>query len=269
MAIADYWARARAKYYRSGARWLVRREMTIDTPVPLISFTFDDFPKSAVRTGGAILNHFGVVGTYYAALGLLGREEPSGPMFTAEDLEQVIQQGHELGCHTFAHCHSWRTRPAAFEESVVDNRRALATLRPGTTFQTFSYPICAPRPQTKRRMARYFACCRGGGQTFNTGTADLNYLSAFFLEKSRNNPDAVKRVIDLNQRACGWLIFATHDVCSSPSPYGCTAEFFEEIVRYAADSGARILPVAEARRALSPQTDDCSGEPHETGCVWR
>jgi hypothetical protein len=175
-------------------------------------------------------------------------------MFTAEDLELLYRNGHELGCHTFAHCHSWKTNSAVFESSIVDNRSALATLYPGASFQTFSYPICAPRLQTKRRISRYFACCRGGGQTFNTGTADLNYLAAFFLEKSRDNPDAVKNIIDMNQRARGWLIFATHDVCSDPSPYGCTPEFFEEIVHYAADSGARVLPVLQAWRTVAGST---------------
>ena len=56
-----------------------------------------------------------------------------------------------------------------------------------------------------------------GGQTFNSGTADLNLLCAFFLEQSRDNPAAVKRLIDQNAKARGWLIFATHDVCASPS----------------------------------------------------
>lgn len=251
MSFAEYWTRARAKCHRTGARWLFRRPVTVNSPVPLISFTFDDFPKSALRTGGTILNRFGVAGTYYAALGLMGRDEPCGPMFTADDLELLYKQEHELGCHTFAHCHSWKTNAAVFENSVIRNRSALAALRPEVSFQTFSYPICAPRLQTKRRIARYFACCRGGGQTFNAGTADLNYLSAFFLEKSRRNPDAVRNIIDMNRQARGWLIFATHDVCRDPSPYGCTPEFFEDIVRYAAESGSRILPVLQAWRALS------------------
>ena len=35
-----------------------------------------------------------------------------------------------------------------------------------------------------------------------------------------------------------------------PSPWGCTPEFFEDIVKYALNSGARILRVVEAREAL-------------------
>ncbi|HTV54138.1 MAG TPA: hypothetical protein VMI06_04405, partial [Terriglobia bacterium] len=89
-------------------------------------------------------------------------------------------------------------------------------------------------------------CCRGGGQTFNSGIADLNQLSAYFLEKAGSNFELVKALIDKNREARGWLIFATHDISSAPSPFGCTPEFFEGVVRYAIDSGAQILPVAAA-----------------------
>ena len=41
---------------------------------------------------------------------------------------------------------------------------------------------------------------RGGGQKFNIGTIDLNQLSAYFLEKSRNNLQAVKDIIDRNRQ---------------------------------------------------------------------
>jgi len=83
------------------------------------------------------------------------------------------------------------------------------------------------------------------------GTADRAYLAAFFLEQSRETPDAIKRVIDRSVERRGWLIFATHDVCTRPTPYGCTPSFFEAIVRYSAEAGARILPVVRAFRALT------------------
>jgi len=100
------------------------------------------------------------------------------------------------------------------------------------------------------KAGRYLFHHAAGGQTFNSGITDLNYLCAFFLEKSRGNPEAVESLIDQNARARGWLIFATHDVCELPSPYGCSADFFEQVVRWALDSGACILPVARALEAL-------------------
>ena len=84
----------------------------------------------------------------------------------------------------------------------------------------------------------------------NFGRADLNQLSAYFLEKAHGNIQAVANLIEKNKDARGWIIFATHDICPRPSPYGCTPEFFGEVVQYAVDSGAQILPVVKALEAI-------------------
>jgi len=233
-------------YKRNAARVLFQRRVTIDPAVSHISFSFDDFPQSALRLGGAILKSYGVAGTYYASLGLLGLDSPSGQVCTSGDLVTALEEGHELGSHTFSHCHSWDTESLVFEQSIVKNQAALAEIIPGASFRSFAYPISTPRPGVKRVSAKHFACCRAGGQRFNVGTTDLNQLSAYFLEKAGDKIQTVRDLISKNKESNGWLIFATHDVSTRPSPYGCTPQFFEEVVRYAVESGARILPVVRA-----------------------
>jgi peptidoglycan/xylan/chitin deacetylase (PgdA/CDA1 family) len=250
MSFSPSWTRLHNYYKRNIGRVVFRKPLAIHTEIPLISFTFDDFPRSALLAGGNILTLHRLAGTYYAALALLGTRGPSGPLFFVNDLTALLAQGHELGCHTYSHCHSWDTDAAAFEDSIVQNRSALGKLVPGADFKSFSYPISEPRPLNKRNSARHFLCCRGGGQTFNSGTADLNRLAGYFLEKSRDNIQAVKNVIDENRQARGWLIFATHDISDNTSPFGCTPRFFEDVVEYAINSGASILPVAEALKVL-------------------
>ena len=250
-APGQLWQRVISQVQRTAARDLCRRPFTIDSDVPIVSFTFDDFPRSALYTGGAILKHFGQRGTYYASLGLMGTQAPTGRIFDPADLDLLFADGHELGCHTFDHHHSWNTPTKEYLDSVTRNAEALRNLAPDAAFSTFSYPISPPRPGSKQRVGERFLCCRGGGQTFNTGTTDLNYLSAFFLEKATHAPDTVHALIEENRRVHGWLILATHDVDQRPTPFGCTPAFFETVVRSAITSGARILPVAEAWRALS------------------
>jgi peptidoglycan/xylan/chitin deacetylase (PgdA/CDA1 family) len=250
LATSQALKKPQGQYQRITASAFSRRPFTIVPEGPIISFTFDDFPRSALLTGGAILQSYGAAGTYYASLGLMGRQAPTGRIFSPEDLEVLFAQGHELGCHTFSHCHAWDTPPDVFEAEIIRNREALTKLAPKASFHTFSYPISVPRAQTKERISKYFACCRCGGQTFNVGNVDLNYLSAFFLEQSRDNPEIVKSLIDQNQRAQGWLIFATHDISDDPTRWGCKPGFFEEIVKYALKSGSRILPAFQAYEVL-------------------
>jgi peptidoglycan/xylan/chitin deacetylase (PgdA/CDA1 family) len=233
---------------------LCKRAFTIKSSTPIISFTFDDFPRSALSTGGEILRSMGIRGTYYVSLGLAGKQIETGTMFLEDDLRAAAQEGHELGCHTFSHSHSWETAPQSFEAEILRNREALQQVIPGASFKTLSFPIGQPRAGTKKRASKYFSCCRGGGQTFNVGEADLNCLSAYFLEQSRENPDAIKRIIDQNYDAGGWLIFATHDVSQDPTHWGCTPALFEDTVQYAVKSGAEILPVFQAYEALQRQS---------------
>lgn len=249
MPVMDYWSQLHSKYRRLGADYSFRRPFVINADKPIISFTFDDFPRSALTAGGVILQQHGARGTYYTSLQLAGKHDASGLMFSLDDLAALREEGHELGCHTYTHCDSGETATGEFMDSVMANRRALEDILPGTSFDAFSFPKSAPRMGTKRKVGKLFQCCRGGGQTFNKGVADLNYLRACFLEQA-GNAEAVTQLIDRNNEASGWLILATHDVCESPSRFGCTPRFFEAVVRYAAASGARLLPVGPALERL-------------------
>lgn len=240
-------SRITGKYHRTLAYRFYRRMAAIKSSVPIISFTFDDAPRTAFNAGGYILGCYGVRGTFFISLGLLGSQAEAGTIASQEDLLRAMKEGNELGCHTFDHLDTWQVSTKKFVESVVRNKQALERILPGINFRTFAYPKNEPKPSVKPRLEKYFICCRGGGQIPNAGMADLNLLKAYFLDR-RNKIDinAVKKVIDYNTSCRGWLIFATHDVADNPSPYGCTPTFFEEVVEYAARSGALLLPVAKA-----------------------
>ena len=194
----------------------------------------------------------------------MDKDIPAGRAFSKADLSQAVADGHELGCHTFAHCDSWETKPEVFDCSVSENARVLAELLPGVLFKSLSYPIAWPRPETKRLVGKRFSCCRGGGQAFNAVTTDLNLLKSFFLEKCRDNPEEVKAVIEDNRKACGWLIFSTHDIHETPTAYGCSPSFFETVVKWSVDSGAQILTVAKALEAIRFTAGEPTAQPVET-----
>jgi len=247
----DYLARARRRLAVETATALCRKPIAIKPNLPLISFTFDDFPRTAFLEAGRILGRYNILGTYYVSFSLMGKQSQLGPMFHLEDLKELLRQGHELGCHTFGHCHSWDTPPHFYERAIIENQEALREMVPGARFQTFAYPHSWPHLGVKKVASAHFRCCRGGGRKpINIGTADLNLLSATFLEQTRDNPRAVKALIDDNARARGWLIFATHDLSGDPSPFGCTPDFFEQVVQWSVESGARILPVVGALKVL-------------------
>jgi peptidoglycan/xylan/chitin deacetylase (PgdA/CDA1 family) len=248
---ANLLTRIRSRYQRSASDWLYRRMLPMRNTRPYVSFTFDDFPKSALYCGGAILERHGAHGTYYASFGLAGTVAPTGEIFREEDIAPLLSAGHEIGCHTFQHCDSWDTDAESYDAALERNSAALARVAPGARMESFGYPLTTPSPGNKQVAGARFASCRGGGQSFNAGRLDRSLLKSFFLEKSVGQPQAVKDLIDRNTAANGWLIFSTHDVTENPTRYGCTPAFFEQVVRWSRDAGAQIVTVAQALAAVS------------------
>ena len=239
-----YRSRLAARFGRRPHPWAGERAV--------VSFTFDDFPRSAYFRGGRILESSGVRGTFYAAFGLMGGPSPSGDIFVREDLPGILAAGHEIGCHTYGHLPAWGTGTRRFEQSVIRNMAAMAETVPGGRLLTHSYPLCEPRPGIKRAAGRHFLGCRGGGQSVNTGVLDLNLLRSCFIDaKNRHDAGLFRELLDETRRLKGWLIFSTHDVGPDPSAFGCGPELLEDIVARAAESGALILPVGEVLSRLT------------------
>lgn len=243
--------RARGKVQRTLAARLHRRELRLAGKQPAVSFTFDDAPRTAFGAGAAILEAHGARGTYYMSLGLLSTTGEVGPIAEPRDLERALERGHELGCHTFDHHDAWYTDCASYIASVDRNRAALQGLLPGHAFRSFAYPKSGATAAVKPALAQRFECCRGGGQTFNAGTTDLNLLSACFVDRrARVDLRFISALIDRNAEAGGWLIFAAHGISDGDAQFGCSTAFFETIVQRAVASGSRVLTVSAACEQL-------------------
>jgi peptidoglycan/xylan/chitin deacetylase (PgdA/CDA1 family) len=243
--------RARNKLRRLLVNHGARRPFVLDRNVPYISFTFDDFPRSAFLEGGRILQEHGVRGTYFISLQLLDTDTCVGSIASGDDLRTLLRQGHELGCHTFSHLDGCHSTVDAFERSIAENHRVFKSIVPDGRFPVFAYPLDGPVLGIKRAVGKHFVCCRGGGQTFNSGAIDLNLLKAYFLDwRNQDNLSTVRELIERNHDERGWLVFATHDVTEQPSRYGCSPEFFGEVVRLAVRSGARVVPMMKACEEL-------------------
>jgi peptidoglycan/xylan/chitin deacetylase (PgdA/CDA1 family) len=237
-----------AKLARELGGFLSTRPAKIEWPGGVVSFTFDDFPRSAWVNGGAILEKFDKRGTYYAAMGLAGTENQLGPMFDAGDLRAAYAQGHEIACHTYSHrdcCHSAPDEIAAEIERNAATLAELIDAPPGN----FAYPFGGVSLTAKNALAGRFDSCRGTGRGFNRGTVDLADLLATSIYRQDFDRDALCQMIDDAQAADGWVIFYTHDVAAEPSPFGCTPAQFESIVAYAAEN-APVLRVCDVLAGL-------------------
>jgi peptidoglycan/xylan/chitin deacetylase (PgdA/CDA1 family) len=219
------------------ARALGQRRIASIWPRGVVSFTFDDFPKSAFTNGAPVLERHGARGTYYTAFGLADRAEAVGEMFDLECLRSVLARGHEIGCHTYSHLNCARAGRADLWAELVRNARAIAAVSGGQAMTSFSYPFGVVSPDAKAVTAGFFSSCRGIEPGINLGVPDYAALRANKIYAGQYDPQNLRALVDRNGELGGWLIFYTHDVGSAPSPYGCTQAQLEEVVAYAAERG--------------------------------
>ena len=228
------------------ARLFVRNRREISVPGGIVSFTFDDFPRNAYTEGGAILASHQAGGTYYVAMGLVDTENHFGRHFSKEDLPRMIDEGHELGCHTFGHLDCRESDGATVAAEISRNAAALEQVLPSYSFRTFAYPFGRFALPAKKRLAPRFEACRTIKSGINAGMVDFNLLRSTSLYTGGRDLDEVSALIRRNHEIGGWLIFYTHDVAEQPSRYGCTPDYFETVVRAAAGSGSQVLTVGAA-----------------------
>jgi peptidoglycan/xylan/chitin deacetylase (PgdA/CDA1 family) len=214
-----------------------------------VSFTFDDFPKSALATGGSILERHAARGTYYASLKLAGTERNVGPMFDHQDILAAHRARHEIACHTFTHLNCRRATKSSILGEIRGNATALSSLIDGYVPTNFAYPYGAVSPSAKRVLGGEFLSCRGIRRGINFRTVDLADLLAVWIYTVDFDEAHIRHLIDCNTAVGGWLIFVTHDVVEMPSPFGCKPTELEAIVSYAAKTTA-ILPVRDVIKHL-------------------
>lgn len=224
------------------------RPVPLDNHVPIVSFCFDDFPRTAYTTGGALLESSNARGTYYAALGLMNTCNNLGDQLRQEDIDSLLSDGHELGCHTFSHISCRAVPLAVFEKDVQKGRDAIREMT-GHDAENFAYPFGHVTVNAKKRIGNQMGSCRGIYGGINGPTADLNMLRANSLYGDVDQLAEIESLFLENKQRGGWLIFYTHDVRPNPSPFGCTPALLDKSISLAHENGFSILTVRDVMAA--------------------
>ena len=222
----------------------------LKTNVGVVSFTFDDIPRSAGTVGGSILSKKGVAGTYDICGNLTDGRDHGRPCHTRADLEALVQDGHELGTHTFRHLPTPDMSHSEFDSDADEGDAFIQSIgcpRP----RSFAYPFGLCDLKSKLRVAERYATGRGIRPGLNEGWVDLAQLKAVGLYSRRIDEAGARALIDNAIKRRAWLIFYTHDVSDTPSEYGCTPALLSATVAHAITGGARTLPVKNALGAVA------------------
>jgi peptidoglycan/xylan/chitin deacetylase (PgdA/CDA1 family) len=236
--------------YRQTLCSLYVRAVTWGDRVPVVSFTFDDFPRTAYVVGGAILKSYGARGTYYTATGLMNTVSELGEQFSPEDIHSLLQDGHELASHTYGHISCRSVSCSAYREDVDRGRKAMEEVAGVADSGNFSYPFGHVSLSTKRTLGPKLCSSRSVFSGLNGPVVDLNLLRANNLYGDLDQLEKARNLILENEKRKSWLIFYSHDVRPTPSPFGCTPELLESTVAFAIERGCRVLTVKETLAEL-------------------
>ncbi len=209
------------------------------------SLCFDDFPRSAWAAGGPILARRGVRASFYAAGSFCGRFAEGNAQFTAADLREVRDAGHEIGCHSFSHRPAPAMATRTFEEDL-DRNAAFLGAEARVAPATFAYPFGLMSPASIAVTGRRFRGARRVRGGVNGGRLDPRRIAAVPLEARSWTAASVEAVVAQAARRRGWLVLFTHDVSPTPTPYGCTPQVLEHALETLARAEVELMPVAEA-----------------------
>ena len=234
---------------RRAARYLDRRPVTIEPARGVFSLSFDDIPVTAWTEAGPVLAEHDVKATYYVCGGLSGGTNLGLPQFTTDHLQALHAAGHEVGCHTYQHASVFRLTPAELSASFDRNAQWVGERLEGHVMTSFAYPFGDCGLRSKAAVAHRFALGRGVGDGINQGHGDRPLLKAIGLETRRLPAYDLEALMQQTAASRGWLIASGHDVMDRPTPYGCTADDLDRIIRLAKAAGLDILPVEAGWRA--------------------
>jgi peptidoglycan/xylan/chitin deacetylase (PgdA/CDA1 family) len=222
--------------------------ITISLDQPLISITFDDFPRSAWLETRDLLHDYGAKATFYASGSFLGRTIDSINFFERDDLADIDEHGHEIGCHTYHHescvLHPLSTIDESVERNIECVREVVARYDP----TTFAYPYGHSLFAARRMLSRRFLTCRGVSRQCNTRVYDRSLIPSIGLEKRERHLNDWQMILEAVARRKGWLVIFTHDVSTDPSEYGCTQSELHRLFELAKLHGYGFATMTEAFR---------------------
>ena len=238
-----------AKMRRRLTQWTTAKRLP---PVrqSMITFSFDDFPKSAADTGAEIIESVDAKAIYYTSTGLQGVRLQTGEQFEDTDMLTLAKAGHEIGAHTHSHIDCAN---ASVENVISDIERNLTELKAmglNAPVEHFAYPYGETTVPLKQALKGKFASCRGVLSGLNNGFSDTMQLRAMELTPDDMTTDRALHAIETALTRPTWLHIFTHDVQQKPSDFGTTPASLMRVARQARDSEISIVTPSAAMSQL-------------------
>ena len=212
----------------------------------MVSFTFDGCLATAARNGAKLLENYGWRGTFYLTTGLMAGPLASGRVCSHSEVDELHRNGHEIGGHTHSHVHCQGVNAAALRREHNLSIHELESFGGG---KNLALPFGAYDYSSLNFFSGRYKTIRTINEGINRGLTDLNLLKANPIYESTD----LEKYHNLINQVCssgGWLIFYTHDICASPSKFGCTPALFDAVLRMVKEAGLLVDTISSVYNIL-------------------
>ena len=216
----------------------------------MLTFSFDDFPKSAADTGAEILEAINAPAIYYACSGLAETVTPTGEQYDADDLLRLTKAGHEIGAHTHTHLDCAAAPLETALNDIEMNLDQLKVMGLEQSVEHFAYPYGETTIALKKSLMGKFATCRGILPGQNRQSSDRMQLRSMELKPDSMTTDRAEYAIEMAMKEPTWLHIFTHDVRRSPSNFGTRPADLIRLSRLARDAQLPIVTPSQAMTRL-------------------
>lgn len=231
-----------------GAGMLLLVVNTAEAQTTMVSFTFDDAPKSVVTVGLPILAAAGYPATVYIST----RNTTFHGYMNWNDVALVAQNGWEIGAHTYTHPHLTKLTDAEivqeFETSNADY--ALHGYYP----IAFATPFGAYDDRVLNIVKRYYESHRAAWPAgVNTLSPDPYAIASYEVNRVTTIEEVTSLLDDLqkNQNG-GWIVLQLHHLFPKgevvTEEYG--SDLLEAIVEQVKTRHIAVLTVSDALKQL-------------------
>lgn len=223
---------------------------TLKLKKPMVSFTFDDVPLSAVIQGGAILEKYGFRGTYYVSMGIQLNKNSPVKLSMNDIIKLIAERGHEIGCHTYTHKKLRWTSSADTLTNCQQNLNAINQVLPGYIVKSFSYPYGSVGFTSKRALQTLYSTMRTSYSGINQGKLDLSHLRGINLYSKNFDRKRIKKILTKNKMNRSWTIFYTHSVSDDFGSYGTSPQDFDWVVAQCSNGDFDVVKMSQALRKI-------------------
>lgn len=184
------------------------RPVIAQQPYAVVSFTFDDAPRSVYTQAYPLLKAAGMHATIYLSTGFV--EKPGYVKWL--DVKELDASGWEIGAHTHAHQDLTKLSPSEMTEEIAKSQQLLQER--GYKAVSFSAPFGEYGERELVELKKVYISNRaawGNGGINNYHTRDAYNLVSLGITLETTLDD-VRKQINAIKKDGGWLILQLHQI---------------------------------------------------------